>query len=178
MASYRRLFIFVEGNDDERFIRYVIEPEFMKKYDYVRIIKYAQEKKDKLCNLIKSIKSMGADYLFFADINDAPCITGKKSKIIKSCKEISPNRVLIVIREIEGWYLAGLSDEDCIKLKIKCFSNTDNITKEEFNKLIPKKFSYSRINFLIEILNHFSIDEARRKNRSFEYFYNKYLKQW
>ncbi len=174
MSSYRRLFIFVEGTDDERFIRRVVEPEFIKRYDHVKIVKYAQEKREKLCNLIRSVKNMGADYIFFADINGAPCITDRKSKVVKVCNEISPERILIVIREIESWYLAGLTDKVCAKLKIKCFSNTDNITKEEFNRLIPRKFSDSRINFMIEILENFSTETAKLKNSSFRYFTGKF----
>ncbi len=79
-----------------------------------------------------------------------------------------------MIPEIEGWLLAGLDEKATKKLKVSYFDNTQNITKEKFDQLIPKRFD-SRIDFILEILKHFSIDVAKEKNKSFAYFVNKYL---
>ena len=59
------------------------------------------------------------------------------------------------------------------KLKIKKLASADNITKEKFDALIPKKFT-SRIDFMLEILKNFSIEIAKQKNNSFKYFIEKY----
>jgi len=40
--------------------------------------------------------------------------------------------------------------------------------------LIPKKFT-SRIDFMSEILKKFSIEIAKQKNNSFQYFVEKYM---
>ena len=40
-----KLFIFIEGDDDERFFNRIIIPMFEKKYDKVQLWKYAQKKK-------------------------------------------------------------------------------------------------------------------------------------
>ena len=80
----------------------------------------------------------------------------------------------IIKPEIESWYLSGLKDEDSKKLTNSPFKTTDDINKEQFNLLQSKKFS-SRIEFKIEILNNFSIDIAKRKNRSFKYFMEKFV---
>jgi len=88
-------------------------------------------------------------------------------------KNIDPENILVVIKEIESWYLAGLDDHACITLDLKPCTLTDGITKEQFNSLIPKKFD-SRVNFMIEILKIFSIETAKTKNRSFRYFIEKY----
>lgn len=48
--------------------------------------------------------------------------------------------------------------------------------KEKFRSLKPKKFA-TQVEFMLELLNLFSIDTARKKNRSFDYFYRKYLAQ-
>ncbi|MDI6767583.1 MAG: hypothetical protein QME52_12240, partial [Bacteroidota bacterium] len=53
------------------------------------------------------------------------------------------------------------------------FKDTDDTTKEQFNRLIPEKYD-SRIDFMSEILNNFSFKTAKRKNRSFKYFIEKY----
>lgn len=79
----------------------------------------------------------------------------------------------MVVKEIEGWYLAGLGNTEAEKFKIRTFSETDTITKEQFNALIPKTFD-SRIDFMLEILRIFSIEIAKQKNRSFRYCIEKY----
>ena len=174
MPTYKRLFIWVEGDDDERFFnRILLSPKFQKKYGNVKIIKYATMKKEKVDNFIRSIKAMGADYIYLTDINDSPCVTAKKREIQSEYKNINNDKVIVVIKEIESWYLAGLDNKVCKQLKINNFANTEYVTKEKFNALIPKKFT-SRIDFMSEILKNFSIEIAKQKNNSFQYFVEKY----
>lgn len=80
--NYKRLFLFIEGNDDERFFGRIIKPIYEEKYD-VKLWKYAHQKNKKIENFLKSVKSMKADYIFVADINLAPCIADKKQIIQK-----------------------------------------------------------------------------------------------
>ena len=175
MVAYKRLFVFVEGNDDKRFFESTVKPHFYNHYDSVQFYTYAQAKTEKSKNFITSIKAMGADYIIVADINDAPCVTERKEKIKRRFgADIIDEKIVLTIREIESWYLAGLTNSKCEKLKLRNIPNTDNMTKENFNSLIPKKFS-SRIDFMVEILKCFSIPTAKKKNKSFSYFYKKYL---
>jgi len=173
MSAYKRLFIWVEGNDDERFFNKIFIPKFKEKYDTVNIIKYAKLKKERIDNFIKSIKAMGADYIYLMDINNSTCVTSKKEEIEKKHPNIDKEKIIVVVKEIESWYLAGLDNMVCNQLKIKNFANTDNITKEKFNALIPRKFT-SRIDFMSETLKNFSIEIAKHKNNSFKYFVEKY----
>lgn len=53
---YKRLFILVEGEDDERFFNEVIKPAFEKKYNLVEVRRHASLKKEKLDNFLRSIK--------------------------------------------------------------------------------------------------------------------------
>lgn len=173
MPIYRRLFIWVEGDDDERFVSRILVPKFQKKYNDVKIIKYAAMRKEKVDNFIKSIKAMKGDYIYLTDINNSPCITAKKEKTRNKYKSIDNDKIIVVVKEIEGWYLAGLDNKACKQLKISNFTNTEDITKERFNALIPKKFT-SRIDFMLEILKNFSIEIAKQKNNSFQYFMRRY----
>jgi len=173
MPAYKLLFIWVEGNDDERFFNKILSPKFQRKYDNVKIIKYATMKKEKVDNFIKSIKAMRADYIYLTDINNFPCVTAKKEEIQKKYPNIDKNKIMVVIKEIESWYLAGLDNKACKRLKINNFANTNNITKEKFDAMIPKNFT-SRIDFISEILKNFSIKIAKQKNESFQYFVKKY----
>lgn len=172
--NYKQLFFLVEGDDDERFFQRIIKPKFEQKHYTVIAWKYAQVNNMKVESFIKSIKAMGADYIYVADINRALCITAKKQKIKDRVRNIDEDRIIVVIKEIESWYLAGLDETSSKKLGVGPFSTTDSITKERFNDLIPKKFR-SKIDFVLEILQHFSIEIANQKNISFRHFFEK---QW
>jgi len=171
--SYKRLFILVEGNDDERFFERIIRPKFEEKYDSITPWKYAQKKNKEVIKFLKSIEAMRADYIYTKDFNSAPCITKKKQRIQIKIKNINKDRIIVVIEEIESWYLAGLDNIRAKIVGVRSFKTTDTITKEQFISLMPKKYD-SKIDFMSEILNHFSIEIARRKNRSFSYFINKH----
>ena len=88
-------------------------------------------------------------------------------------RAVDEDRIIVVIKEIESWYCAGLRDEDLKKFKIYSSKTTDTITKDQFNKLIPKVFT-SRIDFMLETLKWFSIEIAKQKNKSFSYFIEKH----
>ena len=118
MPTYKLLFIWVEGDDDERFFNKVLVPKFLRKYSGVKIIKYATMKREKVYNFIKSIKAMGADYIYLTDINNSPCITAKKEETHSKYKNIDNDKMIVVIKEIESWYLAGLDNKVCRQLKI------------------------------------------------------------
>lgn len=172
---YKRLYIWIEGDDDERFFDGIIKPKLQSKYDYVGFWQYAQVKEEKNNNFLNSIKAMGADYIFVADINSAQCVTVKKQKV--DIKNIDRDRIIILIKEIESWYLAGLDSKNAKKFRIAPhrIRTTDNVIKEQFDNLIPEKFDDSRIDFMSEILKHFCIETAKVKNKSFNYFVRKYL---
>jgi len=173
--DYKILYIFVEGNDDENFFQKILLPRLRKKNDDINIIKYAQKPKkfEYIEKFVKSIQSMGADYIYVTDINNSPCVTAKKQETQNNLRNIDSDKIIVVIKEIESWYLAGLSDTECRRFQMHTFSVTDTVTKEQFNSLIPKEFD-SRIDFMLEILKIFSIELATQKNRSFGYFIQKY----
>ncbi len=170
--GYKQLWILVEGNDDEKFVA-KIKPVFEGKYESVTIWKYAQEPQKRTRGFLRSINSMRSDYFLLRDINQSLCITARKEGVRSTYGEmIDLNKIIVVITEIESWYLAGLDDNNCKELGLGAFDRTDEITKEQFNSLIPKRFD-SRIDFMQEILKRFSIETAKEKNTSFNYFLTK-----
>ena len=173
--GYKTLYIFVEGNDDEKFFQKILLPKLREKSDDIKVIKYARKPKkfEYIVKFVKSIQSMGADYIYVTDINNSPCVTAKKKETQNNLRNIDGDKTIVVIKEIESWYLAGLSDTECERFQMHTVSVTDTITKEQFNSLIPKKFN-SRIDFMSEILKKFSIEIAKHKNKSFGYFIEKY----
>lgn len=170
--AYSRLWILVEGNDDEKLVE-KIKHVFEKKYEFIQIWKYAQEPHKKTRGFLNSINSMRSDYFFLRDINQSLCITARKEKVGNTYGEmIDLNKIIVVITEIESWYLAGLDNKNCKELGLDAFDKTDEITKERFNSLIPKRFD-SRIDFMQEILKRFCVKTAKEKNTSFDYFMSK-----
>ncbi len=172
--SYKAMYVFVEGDDDERFFKRIVKPILEKEYDSVKLQKYAQVKPAKVDQYLESVKAMGADHVLVADIDLAPCITAKKQAIKDRFKKIDEDRIVVVIKEIESWYLAGVEDDICSRrFGLRHFATTDDLTKEQFCGLIKRKFD-SKIDFMIELLKHFSTGTAKRKNKSFCYFLDKY----
>jgi len=180
------LYILVEGIEDETFFKNIIKPILEKKLkiNYIETYKYAQKTPDKVKTFFESIKGMSkkgtmdVDYIFVADIDNSPCVTEKKKELKERYRNIDEKKIIVVKKEIESWYIAGadLNGDWCKKYRIRCLknkNNTDNLSKEDFNSLIPN--ISLRLNFISEILNHFSVQTAKQKNSSFEYFTKKYL---
>jgi hypothetical protein len=140
----------------------------------VIIWKYSGKTNKKINSMLSSIKQMNAEYIFIRDMDDNPCITQSKEHVISTGKNVDIKRIIIIEKEIECWYIAGLSSTASKQLKISYTGRSDMINKERFNQLIPKKYS-SRLDFMIDILEHFSVSTAKRRNRSFQYLLDDYL---
>jgi hypothetical protein len=168
-----RMFILVEGEDDVRFFGRIIKPLMIGRYDSIEIIPYASIKRVKVDNFLRSIRLMKNDYIFVADIDTERSVRDKKQILYSHFNHIDGSNIIVVIKEIESWYYAGLSGESAQSLSVPDLSFTDELTKEDFNSLIPPKFD-SRIDFMIELLKYFSIDTAEKKNQSFKFFITRY----
>jgi len=174
------MFFWVEGPDDQRFFQKIIQPLFERTYLVVHVRQYSNMKKVKRNQFITGIIGMGDDYVIVGDINSSPCVTGAKEILLEKfgfCDEeprvINADRLMVIVREIESWYLAGLSDLQCSKFGVSILENTDSVTKGQFDRMIPHTFD-SRVDFLMEILKVFSRDTAKQKNQSFGYFMTKH----
>lgn len=161
-------FIFVEGYHDKIFFEKILKYFNNNFIEKIKIIEWSSKPKSYINNLIKNIPKMDSDYLFFSDIDGSACITSKKTKLNTIYPEIDIQKMLIVIKEIESWYLAGLDRASLKKLSIKHQEETNNITKEMFEELKSDKILY------MDILENFSIETAIQKNNSFKYFKEKF----
>jgi hypothetical protein len=177
--SFKILYIFVEGVDDERFIKTIFEPIFKNQYQLVvKIIQYTHLKNKDLEATIKSVKNNHlVDYLFLCDMDSRGdktlCITKRKQKVMeKFPNQLEISKIIVVKEEIESWYLAGINFE---RFKIKKVSDTENITKEEFERMKPKSFD-SLSDFKVELLKDYSLDKAISINKSINYLVKKYKK--
>lgn len=170
----KRLFIMVEGEDDIRFFGRIIKPLLAPRYHSIEIIPYACIKREKVNKFIKSVALMNNEYIFVTDIDQERSVRDKKQIIYYRFSEVEGRHIVVVIREIESWYLAGISLDAAQELGVRDLPDTDRITKEDFNALIPPRFD-SRIDFMFEILKSFSLETAYKKNTSFRFFVSQYL---
>jgi hypothetical protein len=173
-VTYRRLFIWVEGPDDLRFFEAIVKPVLSKRYSWIDFVQYAGMKDEKVRDFISSINAMGADYLFARDVDAFACASGAKADTIGHVGNLNPARIVVVKEEIEGWYVAGLNRRSSRRLGFNHPGNTETITKEGFNALMPRRFA-SRVDFMMEILKAATIADGRRNNASFDYFAGKHM---
>ena len=171
--AYSRIYVFVEGNDDVRFFEWIVRDKLEELFDWVKISPYANQKLEKIDGFVRSIRSMAdATYLYVRDIDNAPCITFRKQQIQSEIPSIEHQNVLLAIREIESWYMAGIGEDQGNVLSIEPVHNTEDLSKEDFDATIPSS-QVSRIDFMIEILKHYRLDEAASRNDSLNYLLNK-----
>ncbi len=169
----KQLFILLEGDDDKRFFETILKPLLQRTYSTIKCWKYSQKKHENIARFIKTLNSMNADYIFARDINNAPCITSKRDKITRKFNQIPETKIIVVVKEIESWYLAGLDKNTSKKCGIrKKIGTTDNITKEHFNHLIPRNMP--RTDFIQKILENYDVEIAKERCESFGYFLNKW----
>lgn len=73
--SYRRLLIFCEGADDERFINNVVRPQLSERYDRIRTVAYAQKRRETVDAYLRNSIQQGIDILLLHDLDRRSCIT-------------------------------------------------------------------------------------------------------
>ena len=172
------MFIWVEGASDELFFERIVEPILRDRYTTIRTITYAQQHdadtNKKIREVVRSHEVL--DYLWLADLDPErfPCVTARKEDVVRQHARLRPDRISIVVPEIEAWYLAGVDSATCTALDIPEYGNTDRLTKENFQNVIPDSYQ-SKIAFRMEVLSNFSVEVANRKNASFAYFCKKHL---
>lgn len=173
-----KLFVFVEGDDDVMFIENILLNHFQQ--DIV-IIPITYQKKHNI-NIIKQIKKINSnnemEYIFLSDLDSHSysSIEDRKKKRIKEFhheeyEDLDPNKIFIVVEEIESWYLAGI---DSSLESFKDFDipeNTENFTKEQLDEMILNSDFLSKIDFFKEVSQVYDIHLAMQRNKSFRYFF-------
>lgn len=170
----RRLFIFVEGSDDVRFFETIIKPRFEHAFESVELITFACTKSVRVDRFIRGINAMNHRYIIVTDIDLENSVHSKKKIILSRFSEADYQNVMVIIQEIESWYLAGIDGNGAKILGIHAPARTDFVTKEHFIRWIPRYYP-SKIAFMIEVLKHFSISTAVEKNKSFRFFIEHYV---
>lgn len=159
--------IFVEGHDDEQFFKKFFDTSNFK------IHQYANLKKEKINNFIKSLSCMpNSNYIFLADSDGLDC-NQKINSLCETYHALDKEKVAVVKYEIESWYLAGVDQNYCNKNKFSKFiEKTDTVTKEQFNELLPLHRK-TRMQIMLDILLNYEIEIAKPRNDSLNLFFQK-----
>lgn len=162
-------YIFVEGTIDKLFIEKLFCDKLSLFGKNNFIIEYATKDKKKIKGFITSVNKMeNSDYIFLADQDGRE---DKKQIILDKYPYLDEKKVFISIYEIESWIISGISQKLQKKYKIKPLGNdTSKITKENFEKLIPK--SVDKIEFIAFLIDDYNINSAILLNKSLNTFYS------
>jgi hypothetical protein len=131
-------------------------------------------KNNSVRNYLKAIKQNNDNFLFFADLDDVACVTRKKDDIKQNYGPMADERIIVVVPEIESWYIAGLNSQSRKNMNIRHTGPTDSLDKEKFNILLKKSKYTSKNDFTIEILKRYKLEEARKNNSPLSRFYDRY----
>ena len=172
---YRQLFLFVEGDDDERFFRLVLEPLLRARWDQIHYVQFSQKRAKKVRAYLQSIERIeGASYLYVRDQDRLPCVTAAKEEVLWAYAHIDPQRIQIVQSEIESWYCAGIREDhpELGTRTVATCADTREVTKEQFEQEILGKRG-PRAAEMMAVLESFDLDRAARRNGSLRYFLEK-----
>lgn len=167
-----RLYIFVEGARDKNFIETIFQKQLLSICKNYNIIEYSGKKNKSVNSYIDTIRKQipNWDYIF---ISDQDGNNQKRNKVLHTYKSITDDKLFLSIFEIESWILAGISNRVVKKYNVSYnFTNTSNITKEMFNKLVPS--SMTTLEFISIIINDYKLENAVKLNSSLDTF-NSYL---
>lgn len=172
----KNLFIFVEGKDDIIFVKNVLHNIFIKHSINVIPIPYQKARNYDVKNHIKASKAKNLDYVLLSDLDSHtyPCITSRKDQRIRELDgEITHDKIIIVVEELESWCLAGIDVNIDEYADFIVPESTDDITKKDFDEILSNT-SFNKNKLLNFLSFNYSVDLAIKRNKSFKYFLKKY----
>jgi hypothetical protein len=178
----RQIHFFVEGNDDVLFMNAVVRPICLLHQVQYNVFAYSQEKVVKTSAILQTHMLRGEDCFFLADKDSMQYRTIEQRKHALYHRYQLPDQAhcVVVVEEIESWYLAGLPHDVYTELCIgRYYDGTNTITKEQFNAQLAHTHKASKgrsVILLRYLLRRFDVDIACERNRSFLYFYNTLLR--
>lgn len=175
-----KLYIFVEGQWDKLFFDKKLHWKIreMGRYSDVIIRQYANTPNETISKYVRSFIQNNDTCWFVGDIDkvnpasDNPIADA--STELQQKYSLSPEiSIIIIVKNIEHWYCAGINDEAAEALEIWQWSQDGKCNKMQFESKRPKKFS-NETDFRSEMLKKFDYEVAQR-NTSFADFMSEYI---
>ncbi len=160
----------VEGSDDERFVRDVLEPRMDERSE---VIKYSQKPNSAVDDILAAVHEVYRGHYFVTDLDRGQqgchdCDDREEYERdrydIKSAFDI-----LVAVDAVEGWYLAGVSDEIAEEKLVRVPPTTTHVDKSEFDDVFRDSEYISKERLKIDITEEFDYDLACDRSDSFQY---------
>jgi hypothetical protein len=174
---YPELYVLVEGPDDQRFFQSDAIDEVIKtRYRKSHVITWSNEAREDLVSLLNGIIANEGHYIFLLDKNSLfQCLEEVRQYAARRCPSVERDRILVVIREIESWYIAGIDDPFANRYKLAIPGRTETLARPKFKQISKELKFASDVDFMVEILKTFSVERAAERNTSFRRLLEKYL---
>lgn len=167
------VWLLIEGTDDKRFFKNILSDELKSKYGHVEYWEYARKTKDKIKGFIASLNAMNATFIFVADKDEHLTAYARESEI--RTKFGIENNIVIVVTEIESWYLAGIKSDICtfkLNSNKSIPTDTQSVTKETFESYFERA---NAMEVKLVIDECYDIELAKNRNSSFKEFYDNFV---
>ena len=160
-------YILVEGQSDKLFVDRILLPEILARRPglYVKSVEHAEKSSKLVRGIVGTATKSGKHYVFLCDLDNCSCYGLKRTESTNKYPCLDRTRIVVVNREIESWYLAGLDSTCCHDLGIPFIPRTDGITKERFAEMRPSRLR-TNLDFMLEILDLYDLQHALSEARS------------
>ncbi len=173
MTPENRYVIIHEGSTDRRLIEAVVEPVLSARWSIEKWKSATMSRTEKNQIVRRSIMRK-FPVVVVCDLDTYPCIRarrGHEQELLQAGQTVC---VTVVVKEIEGWYLAGMPNHLASKLKFSIPADVESVSKEDF-AMMASRASHSAVQLMTRILEVFDVSLARTRSRSFDYFWVRWV---
>jgi hypothetical protein len=169
-TQWRRIALFVEGEEDRAFAERVLKPHLLQRYNEVRVHMHAQTSDEKLSSHFRSLQRMNSDYFLVVDKDRVPCISEVRRMYAHRYQpHLSERQVLVACPMIEAWYTAGVPSQNPFKASIPPIA--ESVDKQAFAGIFGERAQNleERIVLLQQILAVYDWGLALQRSASLRY---------
>jgi hypothetical protein len=173
------IYCLVEGESDAQFLDYL--NNFCATHGgevVLRSIPYANRGHlEFVKKKVKSLRHSKVKFLLLKDLDSAPCLVDKVTAIVGEINDLTPKDVVIVVKQIESWFLAGVQDTDplfqwCTPSQRSKLASPETVDKNFFLTLVKRKKDLFSNEVLLRAycLENYDINTALNRSPSLKRF--------
>lgn len=169
VGSDQCVYVWVEGDDDERLIFPVVSSRIAADDGHVFVQKYASMAPRKVKAFIASTLQAGSRVIFTGDLDSWPDSDNREAQLRAKYGVPPAVPVIVVCKMIESWYLAGIPPGPLRRYSTLGIVDVCQVDKARFDSGRPTRFR-TRVEWLIELVNVHDANSALRRCPSYSAF--------